>query len=215
MYKLTLWLIIAFVGLLLYVYPSFVTRRMYEGFVTESSLPETPITTPPTPTPTPESLLIAQATPIEPSPNSTAGPSPDIDTLMRNIQDVMRVQTYTPDLGHVPTMTMVAAPTPTESIGNVPSEASTTTSQPATSINDASNKSLEQGVSFQKTLPKCAQEPVEPVPKSQSVDCPRANCPRVKCPRVDCPKQKCPAPVCPDMREYIRKDSIPCWGCKL
>ena len=22
-------------------------------------------------------------------------------------------------------------------------------------------------------------------------------------------------PNCPDMRDYIRKDSIPCWGCKL
>jgi hypothetical protein len=29
-------------------------------------------------------------------------------------------------------------------------------------------------------------------------------------------KEKCPpAPKCPDMRDYIRKDSIPCWGCKL
>jgi hypothetical protein len=49
-------------------------------------------------------------------------------------------------------------------------------------------------------------------PKSQCP--PKPRCP----PKPQCPPQRIkyvPNPNCPDLRDYIRKDSIPCWGCKL
>jgi len=54
------------------------------------------------------------------------------------------------------------------------------------------SKVLPQGIAFQRTLP------VAPVPKVIT-----------KVVKVKVPNH------CPDMTDYIRKDSIPCWGCKL
>jgi hypothetical protein len=51
---------------------------------------------------------------------------------------------------------------------------------------------LSQGIAFQQTIP------VVPVPKVIT-----------KVVKVKVPNH------CPDMTDYIRKDSIPCWACKL
>lgn len=74
-------------------------------------------------------------------------------------------------------------------------------------------------------MPLSEQKP--PVNVSSNKECPKPVCPKPACPnpicpRPVCPTQKCPqcpepipAKPCPNMQNYIRKDMIPCWGCKL
>ena len=50
--------------------------------------------------------------------------------------------------------------------------------------------------------------PIDVPNPSQLLQCPK--CPVCK-PAPKCPPQK----MCPDLTDYIRKDSIPCWNCKL
>jgi hypothetical protein len=134
----------------------------------------------------------------------------------------MRVQTHTPDLGNHPVTELVESE-PIKAVGakELPKDASSTKSQPATSHEDASKSSaLEQGKSFEETIPKSNANPVVVERVIEKVvrvprKCPKQECPKQECPKQKCPKQECPSPVCPDMRDYIRKDSIPCWACKL
>ena len=74
---------------------------------------------------------------------------------------------------------------------------------------------LKQGKAFQS-----AQDPsgITTQQSTQPPVCPTPACPTPVCPTPVCPK--CPAcknipKPCPNMQQYIRKDSIPCWGCKL
>ena len=53
-----------------------------------------------------------------------------------------------------------------------------------------------------------AYAPINVPNPSQLLQCP--TCPTCK-PAPKCPPQK----MCPDLSDYIRKDSIPCWNCKL
>jgi len=59
-----------------------------------------------------------------------------------------------------------------------------------------------------------AYAPIDAPSPSQLLQCPA--CPKCK-PQKECPRQKkCPPQQrCPDLTDYIRKDSIPCWNCKL
>ena len=50
--------------------------------------------------------------------------------------------------------------------------------------------------------------PIDVPSPSELLKCPA--CPKCK-PQKKCPPQK----MCPDLTDYIRKDSIPCWNCKL
>jgi hypothetical protein len=67
----------------------------------------------------------------------------------------------------------------------------------------------------------CPVKPPPACPPPPPADCPVPLPPQRCIPkRSSCPpkKPKCPKPKCPpmpDMSEYIRKDSIPCWACKL
>jgi len=84
---------------------------------------------------------------------------------------------------------------------------------------------LSQGTLFKSTLNK----PPEKTPEnhettispniSQCPACPTCP-PAPKCPPAPIcppapPAPECPEKQCPDMRNYIRKDEIPCWGCKI
>lgn len=60
------------------------------------------------------------------------------------------------------------------------------------------------------TPPKPACPP--PKPKCEE---PKPKCPPPKPKCSDKKTEKCKCPPLPDMSEYIRKDSIPCWACKL
>ncbi len=111
---------------------------------------------------------------------------------------------------------------PASSLGlhALPEEHATTKSQPGnpTEAPKVSN-ALEQGKAALKSLqkPTPEREP-EVLVKKEYIRVPAKCPPPPPCPRVPkCPKvPACPPQVqCPDMSQYIRKDSIPCWGCKL
>lgn len=72
--------------------------------------------------------------------------------------------------------------------------------------NTASNPNISN---FNRCPP--APAPVCPPPKPV---CPSPACPP---PKPACPPKppKCKCPPMPDMSDYIRKDSIPCWACKI
>ena len=80
-------------------------------------------------------------------------------------------------------------------------------------LSDSLNNFLDQGILH------TAQKPTksEPFVSKSSVSCPTCpTCPTCPvcpiCPVApSCPPQK----QCPDMRDYIRKDKIPCWACDI
>jgi hypothetical protein len=195
------WILIAIVGLVLYMYPP-MTMYINEGFYT---LPTAARVTKATTAPNTSSI----------SPNAAAGPAPDLDILIRNIENVVKVPTYTPDLEQVPALPAYYGTVSGKSVGakEQPKEASTTKSQPSNPLNENDvadmSSSLAQGQTFQstkQTTPPIVERIIE---REKIVEVPR-QCPEcAECKR--CPKQR----QCPDMRDYIRKDSIPCWGCKL
>jgi hypothetical protein len=101
-----------------------------------------------------------------------------------------------------------------------PEEHASTKSQPAKpteapKVSDA----LQQGKAALQTMQKPAPErEPEVLVKKQYIRVPAKCPPPPPCPRAPkCPPAPaCPPQVqCPDMTQYIRKDSIPCWGCKL
>jgi hypothetical protein len=122
------------------------------------------------------------------------------------------------------------------SSSNVPNNADTTRSSPSSAnITSPTSPVLQQGAVAQKYL---APEPkiiMVPVPSNER---PASSCPSTcpppcskPCPKscdVPEPKKACRppkwepgmpvpdyCPTMPDMKDYIRKDSIPCWACKL
>lgn len=195
---LYVWLGIFVLGLILYFMPVFVLDRRYEGFEDTTQVTDDPT-----------AYLKQLKTMFQPSTIGTpdfqfsvTSPTPSI------VPDVQR-QGTTP----VPDGTPTTSSTP--SVPNPPSQVST----------DSTN----QGAAFQQTLPLPPavslssipattdivpldnnnvppNPPLEPQVITKYVEVPR------KCP----PPPRCPPPPqCPDMRDYIRKDSIPCWACKL
>jgi hypothetical protein len=86
----------------------------------------------------------------------------------------------------------------------------------------------EMATSFKKlvtTKSDLSSVAAPPPPATESSKCqkPKATCtkPKAACPidmrdyirKDSIPKPKCPSQ--PDMRNYVRKDSIPCWACKI
>lgn len=107
---------------------------------------------------------------------------------------------------------MLATPTPApqtikaSGLKPQPQECETTRVVPAPvkAADDAkASDVLKQGAAFLETKPAPAPVVAPVIIQREIVQVP------TKCP----PPPSCPA--CPDMRDYIRKDSIPCWACKL
>jgi hypothetical protein len=135
----------------------------------------------------------------EPTPQQAAQP-PNVNMMLRNLEQLIGTPGHVPDAR--PTMPMEAT--------EQRYDANTGREQPRESDGQSSkpqpvdermetSQALEQGKAFQQTKPQAVKEII----KERIVEVPRA------CP----PPKECP--VCPDMRNYIRKDSIPCWACKL
>ena len=203
-----------------------------------SGLPTIPV--PRSSGPAPAARVPAVPTDVRATPNAMAGPAPDLATLMRNIQTVLQPQLGTPELQST---TLAVAPTAevvAKGATAQPASHDKVRSQPSTAnVLPATNASLELGKVVQKqqqpqqAAPTIIREIVKvPVPVPEIARCPRTNacpvppaaCPRLRntaCPRLrnnacPVPPTACPrCPSCPDMSAYIRKDSIPCWGCKL
>ena len=83
--------------------------------------------------------------------------------------------------------------------------------EPESEAPDTNSDALEQGSWFRTSSRK------SPYAKSQDSSCqPKPVCSNPSCPHSSGSNQEddsVPAPF--NSEEYIRKDSIPCWGCKL
>lgn len=192
-FSLIFWSLLALVGLVLYTNPSFWVRRMYEGFATATGTAETATAPPPAPAPAP----------IAPAP----APAPiQTNVMLRNLEQLLGTPGNIPDVNP----TMPSAPVEVQHVSNTgrqqPEESDGKSSRPQPlDAPKVASSALEQGKVFQQTLPK-AEVAVKEIIKERIVEVP--------VPRT-CPQQQTRCPQCPDMQQYIRKDSIPCWACKL
>ena len=207
MATLYIWILLFCLGLVLYFAPVFLFDRRYEGFIDAVAL------------------------------GATIGtPEEDPTKYIKQLQSLLQPQTIgTPDFAFSPTS--VTAP-PTQSAGTVktPEPVATSSSVPAlpNPTPDKTSPAIEQGANFQQTKPNPSAvtvhdkapvlSTVSPLSMALSKDTHAAHPPLhapiqepiIKYVTAIPPTPKCPpAPKCPDMRDYIRKDSIPCWGCKL
>lgn len=190
MFTVLLWAAIFALGLVLYFAPIFLSNYINEGF---------------------------EATPPE-----------DATLYLKQLQELLKPQVIgTPNL---------------DSLTKLHDGAETTSSTPATPNTPSTTSTvLAQGAAFQKTIPtkdlsgavvnKETQVPAKSILDTTEVTKPKAKYDTInytqpqiqyikvpvekKCP----PQRKCPSipppTQCPDMSQYIRKDSIPCWSCKL
>ena len=212
-----IWVCIAVVGVLLYIAPLF----KYEGFVDMSTnmSPSKPgfiqpaIQSTKSAMTTIEDLLLstpsfddpefgkppASRPPPQPADSTKSSPSAPIESL---------------PLPPLPSVTHQAD-------SHDPAHMSEMKSTPdATLLTDTLGSALEQGSAFlgTNTFPPLPNEPIAATAATAAASapvcppCPQPICPELKCPPPPrCPPQK----QCPDMKDYIRKDNIPCWGCQL
>jgi hypothetical protein len=144
-----------------------------------------------------EGFATAPAATTEPVP----APAADEENIIANLERLLD----SPDMLATPT----PAPTMIEASGlkAQPQEYETTSVVPAPAKASAADAKasdvLKQGAAFLETKPAISTAPAPVIIQREIVHVP------TKCP----PPPSCPA--CPDMRDYIRKDSIPCWACKL
>jgi len=114
----------------------------------------------------------------------------DLKSMLQKVENLMKPQIQTPD-ADVPPPATSSESVIASGLTKQPEFHDSVKSQPGTSASFSSeNNSLAQGKSYQSLFPSEVHE---------------------KHIRQKCP----PAVQCPDMRDYIRKDSIPCWACKL
>ena len=189
MNRLTFWIGLAVLGFLLYIAPGFLVHRMYEGF-------ETAATAPPTTT-----------TPVKPVVNEIR-PSEPPATMSQLVEAINRLTT---GITETPSLESPTAPEPNQVTGGAvkkqPEEHASQKSQPA-SPRDAPQPSeaLKQGAGFIETKPYPAD--VDRAQRLASL----ASTAQKQVLEVQNPMIN---PNCPDMRDYIRKDAIPCWSCNL
>lgn len=212
MFTLTVWILIAVLGLALYVYPALTVRHMYEGFTHDGTHHGT----------TPEAAAAAVATAAAAAAAKdnpeTIAPPPDMASLLQKVEALMAPQIATPDLDSV-----VADPPPTkpkakglkaqpESVQDIRSEPGEVEEE------ERPSGALEHGKSFQHKKPRRApeeddEEDEEDRPTHTHKKHERHE--RHEKQHHHIPQECPPAVQCPNMRDYIRKDSIPCWACKL
>jgi len=147
----------------------------------------------------------------------------DVQGLLDNMKYMLQPNVLTtPDFSNLPSPTYTAPP-PTMSRGSItpPVGSTVAKSQPATPNPEVVKSSaLEQGAAFdakkaKSTIPDEEKKRTEKSVVSTPAERKERNVTQHRCP-VCAPPIVCPpAPICPNMRDYIKKDSIPCWGCKL
>lgn len=204
---LYVWLSIFVFGLLLYFLPVFMFERRYEGF--EDVQPD------------PAAYIQQLKTIFQPATTGTPDFQFAIPTTTPNPPPAPEMQRS----GAIPVPDGATTQSSTPSVPNPPAPKTT--------------DSIQQGAAFQQTLPlppivKAEPAPAktdvvpslkeeedndddepEPDPKPRRRQKTRTIIKYVEIPRKCPPPQPQPKPKCPDMRDYIRKDSIPCWACKL
>jgi len=192
MKKVYIWVIVAILGFLMYISPSFFVQHMYEGFAAVS-----PVTTATTATATAATAAKGNVVPLVPSPAPKI--TPPNQNAIANLEQILNTPVLTSPTASVPVPVA-------DGLRALPQEYETTRSRPeSASAQPVPSEALKQGQDFAETKPVQTQltpllkTPAEKevIVRKEIVVVPGAN------------------PSCPDMRDYIRKDSIPCWGCKL
>jgi hypothetical protein len=117
----------------------------------------------------------------------------DLKSMLQKVETLMQPQIQTPEIDGLSSQLPTATPVLTSGLIKQPESHDSVQSQPGDPEALSTHDSLKQGISFHSITPGDSTAPDQrPV------------------------KQDCPSPIqCPDMRQYIRKDSIPCWACKL
>jgi hypothetical protein len=182
-----------------------------EGF---ENAPSSTVGPAPTQTDSVPAILGSQQQANAASPNALATPQ-QMSDLLKSLEMLTTPNLESPEVV-LPSPTATLTKPLTSGAKPQPLPASTKKSQPSgsTQIND-SQQSLKQGEAFKKTVPKSPEEskkcpPPRVIEKLVPRKCPPPRVIEKLVPRM-CPPQQ----QCPDMSGYIRKDSIPCWGCKL
>jgi hypothetical protein len=136
----------------------------------------------------------------------TEEPKPEVNTLLRNLEQLIQTPGLAPDTAPKMPSAAIESVHQANTGREQPKESEGKSSKPEP-INQPAQPSLvlQQGRVFQESKPLAQIPQVKEIIKERIV--------HVPVPRTCPPKQDCP--VCPDMRNYIRKDSIPCWACKL
>jgi hypothetical protein len=213
--NLLFWVVIGALGFLLYISPGFLIHRMYESFAAATTGTAAAGTgTAAAGTQTQEVNTTGAA-----STNLTASTAPNAasptENALKNLFDMLN----TP----MPT-TSPTAPSPqagSNSGSSQPVEHASMRSQPESAkAAPGASEALKHGDLYKNTLPKNPQPGVQGMLGSMGT---QARAPVERIVYIDRRREeeedRCERPQtnpnCPDMRDYIRKDSIPCWGCKL
>lgn len=187
-----LWVIIAFIGLLIYMNPSLLVRHTYEGFNVEKPTTQQPPT----------------------SANQQAEKPLDVNSMLRNLEQLLNTPGSIPDVKPTIQVSQPQTNTYTASVGGrqqpAESEQNKASTPQSTNQPPVPSMALAQGKAFQTTKPQATETAATPAVKEII----KERIVEVPVPRT-CPPPQAPCPVCPDMQNYIRKDSIPCWACKL
>ena len=191
MNPLLFWMVIGVLGFLLYISPGIFVHRMYEGFTANGAGVAT-------------SANATGATVVNLQPSAAPKETPINKNQIDNLLQILN--------------TPLDSPTkPQDQQTNRPIEHATTKSQPeSANVTPGPSQAATQGQLFNTTKPGDPQPGVQGMLGSMGT---QAQAPAqreiiIQREVVEVPKVVV-NPNCPDMREYIRKDSIPCWGCKL
>jgi hypothetical protein len=202
MKTLLFWIGLAILGFLLYISPGYLVHRMYEDFnVAKAPLKQT------------------EPTSVNLKPSAPPKITPPSQNQIQNLQRLLD----TPVL-ESPTAALAQrdAPAPVQQQQGgagrqQPAEYDKIRSMPGNPATITTpNLSLGHGQSFQASMPT---EISQVSRGSFGLYAPQRMQGTLTPAEVEYMRQipQVPGynPNCPDMRDYIRKDSIPCWGCKL
>lgn len=202
------WVLVGALGFLLYISPGYYIHQMYEGFGATTIAPQTG---PPTNTSAVKTTQMNATGPTSATLIPSPPPAPPTQNQIRNLMELLNT---------APPLTSPTAPQIKSNANNgtqQPVEFDTMRSRPeSVRTLPGASEALKQGDLFKATLP------LNPVPGKQNMIGSMGTQPCIPAERVvyiERPRDDYPRPAvspnCPDMRDYIRKDSIPCWGCKL
>ncbi len=212
--NLLFWVVIGLLGFILYISPGFFIHRMYESFTAAGAGAAPATAQPAAAVKEIDATGATAATLAESQPPKPSNPS---ENQIKNLLEILN----TPGMPGMPVESPTAqkAEPRAEGASQIPIEHETTRSRPdaARSIPGPS-EALKHGDLFKTTLPQNPQPGTNGMLGSMGTQA-RAPAERVVYIERERERDSCDRPAvnpnCPDMRDYIRKDSIPCWGCKL
>jgi hypothetical protein len=212
--NLLFWVVIGLLGFILYISPGFFIHRMYESFVATGAAPAVAGAAAAQP-PAVKEVDATGATAATLAASQPPNPSNPSENQIKNLLEILN----TPGMSGMPVQSPTAqkAEPRAEGASQIPIEHETMRSrpEPARSIPGPS-MALKHGDLFKTTLPRNPQPGTNGMLGSMGT---QARAPAERVVYIERERDSCDRPAvnpnCPDMRDYIRKDSIPCWGCKL